>query len=37
MTDLEKNLQNFYYKCHIDYRGLIPIRLAIDTINLNIY
>lgn len=27
----------FYHKHHIDYRGLIPMGLAIDATNLNIY
>lgn len=27
----------FYHKHHIDYRGLIPIGLAIDATNLNVY
>ena len=27
----------FYHKHHIDYRGLIPMGLAIDCTNLNIY
>ena len=30
-------LQDFYCKHHIDYRGLIPIDLAIDSTGLNIY
>jgi hypothetical protein len=30
-------LQDFYCKYHLDYRGLIPMRLAIDCTNLNIY
>lgn len=30
-------LQDFYCKYHIDYRGLIPMGLAIDCTNLNIY
>ena len=30
-------LPDFYNKNHIDYRGLIPIGLAIDATNLNIY
>lgn len=30
-------LQDFYNKNHIDYRGLIPMGLAIDCTNLNIY
>lgn len=27
----------FYHKYHFDYRGLIPMGLAIDATNLNIY
>ena len=27
----------FYHKHHIDYRGLIPMGIAIDATNLNIY
>ena len=30
-------LPDFYNKNHIDYRGLIPMGLAIDATNLNIY
>jgi hypothetical protein len=30
-------LQDFYNKYHLDYRGLIPMGLAIDCTNLNIY
>lgn len=30
-------LQDFYNKNHLDYRGLIPMGLAIDATNLNIY
>lgn len=30
-------LQDFYCKYHLDYRGLIPIDLAIDATGLNIY
>lgn len=30
-------LQDFYCKYHLDYRGLIPMGLAIDATNLNIY
>ena len=30
-------LQDFYYKNHIDFRGLIPMDLAIDATGLNIY
>lgn len=30
-------LVEFYDKNHIDYRGLIPLGLAIDATNLNIY
>ena len=38
--DANKNiftLQDFYCKYHIDYRGLIPMGLAIDACGLNIY
>ena len=28
---------DFYHKHHFDYRGLIPMGLAIDATNLNIY
>lgn len=28
---------DFYHKHHIDYRGLIPMGLAIDATGLNIY
>lgn len=28
---------DFFHKNHIDYRGLIPMGLAIDATNLNIY
>lgn len=31
------NILEFYHKYHLDYRGLIPMRLAIDCTNLNIY
>ena len=31
------NILEFYHKYHIDYRGLIPMGLAIDCTNLNIY
>lgn len=30
-------LHDFYHKNHLDYRGLIPLGLAIDCTNLNIY
>jgi hypothetical protein len=30
-------LQDFYCKYHLDFRGLIPMGLAIDATNLNIY
>jgi hypothetical protein len=30
-------LIDFYNKHHLDYRGLIPMGLAIDATNLNIY
>ena len=30
-------LQDFYCKYHFDYRGLIPLGLAINATNLNIY
>lgn len=30
-------LIDFYHKCHFDYRGLIPMGLAIDATGLNIY
>ena len=30
-------LQDFYNKNHLDYRGLIPMGLAIDATGLNIY
>jgi hypothetical protein len=30
-------LIDFYNKNHLDYRGLIPMNLAIDATNLNIY
>lgn len=30
-------LPDFYHKNHIDYRGLIPMGLAIDATNKNIY
>ena len=35
--DLFDNLQEFYHKNHFDYRGLIPLGLAKDATNLNIY
>lgn len=31
------NLIDWYNKNHFDYRGLIPLGLAIDCTNLNIY
>jgi hypothetical protein len=33
----EPKLIDFYHKNHFDYRGLIPLGLAIDATNLNIY
>ena len=33
----ENILYDWYNKNHFDYRGLIPMRLAIDATNLNIY
>ena len=30
-------LQDFYCKYHLDYRGFIPMGLAVDATNLNIY
>lgn len=30
-------LEDFFHKNHLDYRGLIPMGLAIDATNLNIY
>lgn len=30
-------LMDFYHEHHLDYRGLIPMGLAIDATNLNIY
>jgi hypothetical protein len=33
----EPKLIDFYNKNHIDYRGLIPLGLAVDCTNLNIY
>jgi hypothetical protein len=30
-------LTDFFNKNHLDYRGLIPMNLAIDATNLNIY
>ena len=30
-------VQDYLNKNHFDYRGLIPMRLAIDATNLNIY
>ena len=32
-----EDLTDFFNKNHIDYRGLIPMDLAIDATNLNIY
>ena len=29
--------QDFYSKYHLDYRGLIPMGLAIDATNINVY
>ena len=36
-VDSFKELQDFYHINHLDYRGLIPMDLAIDATNLNIY
>ena len=33
----ESNLIDFYNKYHYDYRGLIPMGLAIDATGLNVY
>ena len=33
----ETKLVDFYNKYHFDYRGLIPMGIAIDATNLNIY
>ena len=33
----ESNLIDFYNKYHYDYRGLIPMGIAIDATGLNIY
>ena len=33
----DKNVFDWYNKNHFDYRGLIPLDLAIDATNLNIY
>lgn len=33
----DKNVFDWFNKNHIDYRGLIPMGLAIDCTNLNIY
>jgi hypothetical protein len=33
----ESNLIDLYNKYHYDYRGLIPIGLAIDATNKNVY
>lgn len=35
--DLFDDLQDFYHKNHLDYRGLIPMDLAIDATGKNIY
>ena len=35
--DLFDDLQDFYHKNHLDYRGLIEKRLAIDATDKNIY
>ena len=35
--DLFDNLQEFYHKNHLDYRGLIPLGLANDATGLNVY
>ena len=35
--DLFDNLQDFYCKNHLDYRGLIPMGLALDATGKNIY
>lgn len=37
LNGYESKLIDFYHKNHLDYRGLIPIGLAIDATNLNIY
>ena len=36
-VDSFKELQDFYHINHLDYRGLIPMDLAIDATNLNVY
>ena len=36
-VDSFKELQDFYHINHLDYRGLIPMDLAIDATGLNIY
>ena len=36
-VDSFKELQDFYHINHLDYRGLIPMDLANDATNLNIY
>ena len=36
-VDYCDELQDFYHKNHFDYRGLIPMNLANDATNLNIY
>lgn len=35
--DYFEDLMDFYHKHHLDYRGLIPMGLAIDATGLNIY
>ena len=37
LNGYESKLIDFYNKNHFDYRGLIPMGLAIDATNLNIY
>lgn len=37
LNGYESKLIDFYHKHHIDYRGLIPLDLAYDATNLNIY
>ena len=37
MSDTKFTLQDLYNKYHFDYRGLIPMDLAIDATGLNIY
>ena len=36
-SNLVFTTQDFYCKYHLDYRGLIPMRLALDATGLNIY